>query len=88
MGDTDDVFQFPCAFPIKVMGKKSDDFSSMVVGIIKKHIHDTNDITIDSRLSTGDKYVSITATINAQSRKQLDAIYQELKDNEQVVMLL
>ena len=88
MSDTDDIFQFPCEFPIKVMGKKTDDFSSMVVGIIRKHIHDSSEITITSRQSHGDKYTSITATIIAQSRKQLDAIYQELKDTKQVVMLL
>ncbi len=78
MSCADDIFQFPCEFPIKIMGNKSDDFSTMVVRIIKKNLHGKSEITIDSRLSSGDKYLSITATITAQSRKQLDAIYQEL----------
>lgn len=88
MPDTDDIFEFPCEFPIKIMGRTSDDFQSLVVGIIKKHIPDTGEITIESRLSSGDKYLAITATITAQSRKQLDAIYQELTDTKEVVMLL
>ncbi|MCU0609430.1 MAG: DUF493 domain-containing protein [Chitinispirillaceae bacterium] len=88
MPDKKELPQFPCSFPIKAMGKNSDEFCSLVTACVKKHLIDQNDITIATKTSNGDTYISVTATITAQSRQQLDAIYQELKDTNQTLMLL
>ena len=65
-----------------------EDFQTKVVDIVRKHAPDLDEDLVNSRLSKGGKYRSITVPIQAQSQKQLDAIYQELTDDEQVFMLL
>jgi len=78
--------QFPCAFPLKAMGLNTDAFSSAVRAIFEKHV--TGEISYSAQLSSGNKYLSITATFTAQSKEQLDALYQELNDHELVLMTL
>ena len=79
--------QFPCTFPIKVMGPNREDFPSAVLTIFHRHIA-PNQISCSSRLSSGDKYLSLTVTFTAQSREQLDALYRELNVHELVLMTL
>ena len=82
------LLEFPCEFPIKAMGRALDNFDALVVGIIRKHVPEFSDTTVRSRLSRGGKYVSVTVTIQATSREQLDRIYMELTSNEQVLVAL
>lgn len=82
------LLQFPCRFPIKVMGYAEADFDSLVVGIIRKHTTDLYEAAVSSRLSQGGRYIAVTVTIEAQSREQLDAIYRELTGHERVLMAL
>ena len=82
------LLEFPCEFPIKAMGRALDNFDALVVSIIRKHVPEFSDATVRSRLSRGGKYVSITVTIQATSREQLDRIYMELTANEQVLVAL
>jgi putative lipoic acid-binding regulatory protein len=79
---------FPTAFPIKIMGRRDGGFTSAVIEIVKKHAPDFEPGTIETRPSREGKYVSLTATVNATSREQLDALYQELCDHPTVVMVL
>ncbi len=81
------AIQFPCEFPIKVMGLNTDMFQSAIRAIIRKHAN-TDTIAYSSQPSRGDKYLSITATFTARSKEQLDAVYQELNDHELVLMTL
>ncbi len=81
------LMQFPCLFPIKVMGLNSDAFTAAVLSTFRNHLG-TAQFTQCSRLSSGGKYLSITVTFMAQSQEQLNAIYAELKLNELVVMTL
>ena len=78
---------FPCEFPIKVMGLNTEMFPSTIKAIIRKHVQ-FDEIVYSSQPSRGDKYISITATFIAQSKEQLDALYQELNDHELVKMTL
>jgi len=80
--------KFPCEFPIKAMGLSTPEFETHVVDICRRHAADLDESLITRRDSQGGKYVSITVTIQAQSRAQLDAIYQELTDSDLVVMAL
>jgi putative lipoic acid-binding regulatory protein len=80
--------KFPCEFPVKVMGKTGENFEVYVIEIFRRHVPDLDEGLITQRESQGGKYISVTVTIQAQSRKQLDAIYQELSDSKQVLMAL
>ena len=71
-------FTFPTAFPIKVMGLRTDAFAQTVVEIVRRHAPDFDPATLEMRVSREGKYLSVTATINAVSREQLDGLYREL----------
>jgi hypothetical protein len=88
--DSESLFEFPCEFPIKVMGTTSgEDFYGLVVDIVRRHCHhDLTEKAVSVRHSTGGKYVSVTVTFTAQSRAQLDALYAELSAHERVKMVL
>jgi len=88
MTTEDSALTFPCDFPIKVMGPASDAFEAEVIAIINRHTSDTEQLNITSRQSKGGKYISITILLRANSRQQLDAIYQDLTACEQVLMAL
>ena len=79
---------FPCDFPIKVMGRKQPRFVQAVTGIVRKHAPDFDAATVEMRPSRQGKYLSVTCTVRATSRQQLDALYQELCDHPDVVMVL
>ncbi len=85
---TESALEFPCEFPVKAMGKTADDFDALVVGIVRRHVPGFNDATVQSRLSRGGKYTSITVTIMAQSQEQLDNLYRELSANERILVAL
>jgi uncharacterized protein len=85
---TDTLFEFPCEFPLKVMGRHSDDFRSLVVGIIQKHAGPLALDKIVERPSKDGNYLSLTCTIHAQSKAQLDAIYRDLTSCERVLVAL
>lgn len=82
------LLEFPCRFPIKAMGRQSDDFESIVVEIIDRHATLWPDEPVESKPSEAGNFVSITAVITAESQEQLDAIYQDLTDSERVLMAL
>ena len=79
---------FPCDFPIKVMGRKDPRFAQTVMEIVLKHARDFDPSTIEMRPSRQNKYISVTCVVRATSREQLDALYQELCDHPDVVMVL
>ena len=79
---------FPTAFPIKIMGRRESGFTKAVIGIVFRHAPDFIPGSIETRPSREGKYISLTATVNATSREQLDALYQELCDHPSVVMVL
>ena len=75
MNNNDHCISFPCSFPIKAMGYNTNMFASAVMAIIHEHA-EPDQLSFSSRLSSGGKYLSITATVNAQSQAQLDSIYR------------
>jgi len=79
---------FPCDFPIKVMGRKQLRFVQAVTGIVRRHAPDFDAATVEMRPSRQGKYLSVTCVVRATSREQLDALYQELCDHPDVVMVL
>jgi putative lipoic acid-binding regulatory protein len=86
--DGETLFQFPCAFPIKAVGRADGDFEALVVEIVTRHAPGWDRATLSVRGSSGGKWVSVTLTIEATSRAQLDAIYQDLSTHARVVWAL
>ena len=82
------LLEFPCRFPIKAMGRNSDEFEEIVTGIVMTHAELWPDEPIRLAPSSEGNFVSITAVIEARSQPQLDAIYQALTDCDQVMMAL
>ena len=84
----EDIFNFPCEYPIKVFGLNQPDFEKIVCNIVEIHtgtLH-TNQTAI--KYSSKGKYISITVRIIATSRKQLDDINQDLQSCPLVSYLL
>lgn len=88
MSEQETLFDFPCDFPIKAMGKASKDFDRIVVEIVNRHVEELPEGAVTVRDSKGGKYLAVTVTIQATSREQLDAIYMDLTACEHVVMAL
>jgi len=82
------LLEFPTDFPLKIMGRNTDDFRSLVVGIVQKHVGDVDPAAIEERPSRDGNYVGLTVTIRAQSKEQLDALYVALTSCEKVLVVL
>ena len=89
MPDSDaPVLAFPCEFPIKVMGKTQAGYAQAVTEVVRRHAPDFDPATLEMRSSREGKYLSLTCTIRAVSRRQLDDLYRELCDHPMVTMVL
>ncbi len=88
MSANESLLQFPCDFPIKAMGRNAEKFDLLIIELVRKHAPDFPETAVSSKLSKGEKYLSVTITILAQSQQQLDAIYQDLTDCESVLIAL
>jgi putative lipoic acid-binding regulatory protein len=82
------LLEFPCDFAIKAMGETSDDLDQIVVEIVRRHVADLSEGAVSSRQSSGGKFTSITVTIRATSKPQLDAIYQDLTSHHRIKYVL
>jgi uncharacterized protein len=79
---------FPCDFPLKVLGHAQPGYAAAVLDVVQRHAPGFDPATADMKPSRGGKYLSVTCTVNATSREQLDALYRELCDHPMVVMVL
>jgi putative lipoic acid-binding regulatory protein len=86
--DPESLIEYPCDFPIKVMGRTQAGFAQAVLGIVQAHAPDFDATTVEMKSSKGGKYLSVTCTVRATSRRQLDDLYQTLCDHPMVVMVL
>lgn len=82
------LLEFPCDFPLKVMGRTEAGFAQEVVAIVKRHAPEFDESSLQMRPSSKKNYLSLTCTIRATSREQLDNLYRELCDHRAVVMVL
>lgn len=84
---TESLLQFPCAFSIKAMGEVPG-FADLVVDLIEPYAPGIQSHQVSTRSSRNGRYLSVTVKITAQSREQMDAIYQTLSDHPKVLMAL
>jgi len=87
---TDSIIEYPCEFGIKAFGKADSDFKPAVINIVKQHVENNHidDSAVGEKKSKDGNYISLTVTIQAQSKQQMDAIYQELSDEPLVLLAL
>jgi putative lipoic acid-binding regulatory protein len=84
----DTLIEYPCRFPIKVMGAKAEGFVHAVTLVAREFDPDFDAGTIELRESKGGNYLGVTITINATSREQLDELYRTLSTHPMVKVVL
>lgn len=80
--------KFPCDFTIKIVGKANKEFETLVLGIIHRHFPTFKNGNYTKRLSRDANFVALTIKVHAESKKQLDAVYEELSSCKEVIMAL
>ena len=84
----DSLIEYPCAFPIKVMGLKVDGFVHAMTEVAERFDPSFDASTIELRPSKGGNYLGVTLTVHATSREQLDDLYRALTSHPMVKVVL
>ncbi|MDP5238676.1 DUF493 family protein [Uliginosibacterium sp. 31-16] len=82
------LLEFPCDFPLKIMGARHDAFAQTIVAVVLVHAPDFDPATLEMRPSKAGNYLSLTCTIRATSQLQLDTLYRELSSHPMVKVVL
>lgn len=88
MAEQESLIEFPCDFPIKVMGETRDDFADTIIAVIQTLLPDFNANLVEMRASSGGRYISLTCTVYVTSKPQLDDIYRLLTAHPMVKVVL
>jgi len=88
VAEQETLIEFPCDFPLKVMGATRAGFAQTVVEVVMKHAPDFDAAKVEMRPSKAGNYLSLTCTIHATSKPQLDALYRELTSHPWVKIVL
>jgi putative lipoic acid-binding regulatory protein len=84
----DSLIEYPCEFPVKIFGETRPDFAQTIANVVIAHAPDFDSASIEMRSSSNARYISLTCTIRATSREQLDNLYRELTSHPMVKMVL
>jgi putative lipoic acid-binding regulatory protein len=82
------LIEFPCPFPIKMMGRDTPEFRAIARELVEKHVGPVSDESISVNLSANGNFVSMTVTVTASSQQQLDDIYRDVSGHDDVLMAL
>lgn len=82
------LLEFPCEITVKAMGLACAEFELLVVELVRNHAPNLGENAVRSRSSRGGKYLSVSISVQAHSRAQMDAIYQDLSAHDKVLMAL
>ena len=80
--------EFPCAYPIKVLGRSSDAFEASILAVFERHAPGFDQQTIAARPSRKGTFTALTITITATGPDQLDALHQDLLATGHVTLVL
>lgn len=86
--ETETLIEFPCDFLIKIMGKSQQDFIDFAKKTIDHHFPNTKPDAWQQQDSKNGNYLSLSVTVYAESKTQLDAAYRELTASDLVLMAL
>ncbi len=81
-------FVFPTEYPLKIAGRNTPALETVVVEIVQRHIGDFDSTTLTVRESKGGKYLAVSLSFTAQSKSQLDALYQDLTKHPEILWAL
>jgi putative lipoic acid-binding regulatory protein len=81
------LIEFPCAFPIKALGRDEPGFREVVTELVAAHAVFDPEEGVKEQSSSKGNFVSVTITLQAENQEQLDTIYQSLHDHELVLMV-
>jgi uncharacterized protein len=79
---------YPCQFPIKVIGEKSEDLEKTIIKVMSSFSEDIHPDDMSIKPSKNGNYLSITFKIVAKSREQIEQIYSQLNAQKEVKMVL
>jgi putative lipoic acid-binding regulatory protein len=82
------LIEFPCDFPLKIMGAADPGFAQAIAGVVQKHAPEFDPGQMEMRPSSAGKYLSLTCTVRAVSQQQLDSLYLELTAHPMVKVVL
>lgn len=82
------LIEYPCDFPIKIMGARADGFTRAILETVLRHAPDFDPAALETRASAKGNYLSITCTFRARSQQQVDALYRELSAHPLVKVVL
>jgi len=82
------LLAFPCDFPIKMMGRDQPGFREAAVALIEQHAGEISDDAIRTSLSRKGNFLAITITIKAKNQQQLDDIYRDLTEHDEILVAL
>ena len=82
------LLEFPCNFPLKIMGANLEEFAQAIATVVIKHAPDFDADTMEMRPSKAGNYLSLTCTVRAVSQQQLDALYRDLTAHPMVKVVL
>lgn len=88
MSDDESLLEFPCDFPIKVLGRDGPEFRNETRRIIAEHGGDMAADTARARKSRDGNYLALSFVVHVDSRERLDALYEELSGNEHIMVVL
>jgi putative lipoic acid-binding regulatory protein len=86
--DKDSLIDYPCDFPIKVMGLKVEGYIEAMSYVVRQFDPDWTSDKLQTRESAGGKYLGLTFTVRATSREQLDELYRTLSTHPMVKVVL
>lgn len=84
----DSLIEYPCAFPIKVMGAHAQGFEEAIVAVARHFDPQFDARTVERRPSSSGNYLGLTITVTATSREQLDELYRTLSTHPMVKVVL
>jgi uncharacterized protein len=82
------TIEFPCAYPIKVVGLNQSGFVEEIVELMREHAPEITDAHVEVRKSSAAKYVAVTVTIRATGATQLLDIHESLKGHPLIKLVL
>ncbi|HEX7634968.1 MAG TPA: DUF493 family protein [Noviherbaspirillum sp.] len=85
---TDTLIEYPSDFPIKIMGVMQEVFAQTMLEVVVRHDPTFHAGKMEMRPSSKGTYLSLTATVRATSREQLDNLYRELSSHPMVKVVL
>lgn len=87
-GTDESLIEFPCAFPIKVMGKDPERMREVLAEVLTRHAQPPDPAEMTAKGSRTGRFTSITVMVQAQNKAQLDSIYQDLTDSAHIMIAL